>query len=314
MIIRSFHEPPEPALAGALAEFERQFSYPLGPGRSFRIEHGADYARFYRAIGDARCFVALDSERVLGVLAVAVRPLLLPDGRTVRAAYIGDLKVCPQARRGTALHRLARAAEVWGRPRAEVAFGVVMDGTAAVPSQYSGRAGIPAFEPVGRLMVLRFPCAEAIPDESRAVTEVSEAEGRDCYSRLSRGRHACPAGAPGERSSLPPTWLVTEDGLACGCLEDTRRAKRLIATDGEMVSAHLSCCAWADLRAATGLLRAVLGRAAAQGFPALFVSVDARDAADLEGAMSSVGTVRAPATVYAHGLPEGAWNVNSSEI
>ena len=313
MILRFFHEPPEPTLAGALAEFEHQFSYPLGPGRSFRIEHGADYARFYRVIGDARCFIALEGERVLGVLAVAIRPLLLPDGRAARAAYIGDLKVTREARRGTALYRLARAAEAWARPRADVAFGVVMDGTAAVPSQYSGRAGIPAFEAVGRLMVLRLPCA-AVPGETRGVSEVSEADGRDRFLRLSRGRCACPAGTPGERSSVAPVWLEAE-GLACGCLEDTRRAKRLIATDGEMVSAHLSCFAWADLRAAAALLRAAAGRSAAQGFPALFVSVDARDAADLEGVLRCDNVVRAPATVYGHGLQAGAaWNVNSSEI
>ena len=42
----------------ALARFEEQFTYPLGPGRTLRISHGDDYPRFFRAIGDAACFVA----------------------------------------------------------------------------------------------------------------------------------------------------------------------------------------------------------------------------------------------------------------
>src|SRR5262245_23882302 len=116
MIVEAFHEPPPPEPARALAAFERQFNYPLGPGRSFRIEHGDDYARFYRAIGEAQCFLAVEDERVLGVLSLAIRPLMRPDGSLLRSAYIGDLKIAPEARRGPTLFRLARAAEAWARP------------------------------------------------------------------------------------------------------------------------------------------------------------------------------------------------------
>lgn len=314
MTIESFLDPPPAERARALAEFERQFHYPLGPGRSFRIEHGDDYARFYRAIGDARCFLTLANDRVLGVLAVAVRPLLLPDGSAVQAAYIGDLKLAPEARHSTALYRLVRTAEVWARERAEVAFGVVMDGTAAVPPRYTGRAGIVPFDAVAHLMVYRFACAAGSP-VCGSIAEVREEEGRACYRRLSLGRFACPAGTPAERSSIAPLWLLAEDGAACGCLEDTRRAKRLLTDDGEMISAHLSCFAWRDARAGAQLLRAALGRAAALGFPALFVCVDARDMTDLEGALPGIAAIRAPATVYAYVLPAGsAWNLNSAEI
>lgn|SRR5262245_7985777 len=336
MIVESFHEPPPPDRARALADFERQFTYPLGPGRSFRIEHGDDYARFYRAAGEVRCFVAVErgwstrgasgdfisrsewttfEERVLGVLAVAIRPLRLPDGGTLRAAYIGDLKVAPEARRGTSLLRLARAAEEWARPRADVAFGVVMDGTPAVPAQYTGRASIPSFVAVTSVLVLRFSCAGACPSYDSPVNGREE-DVRECFRRLSSGRHACPPGHPAERSATAPAWLLLPDGSACGCLEDTRRAKRLVTDDGqEMVSAHLSCFAWRDLRAGAMLLRAALARAAALGFPALFVAVPRRDADALEGALKDVEVIRAPATVYAYGLPgDTDWNINSSEI
>jgi hypothetical protein len=200
-----------------------------------------------------------------------------------------------------------------------VAFGVVMDGTAAVPSQYSGRAGIPAFLPVGKVIVLRFSClglADGSYDRSDHL-EGQEENGRECFRRLSAGRCACLAGAPVERSSVALVWLLVPDGSACGCLEDTRRAKRLLTDDGEMISAHLSCFAWREVRAGAELLRAALGRAAALGFPALFTSVDERDAAGLLAALELEGVevIQAPATVYGYALPAGmVWNVNSSEI
>ena len=58
--------PPTPELARALATFEEQFTYPLGPDRWFRISHGDDYPRFFRAIGEAACFVAERDGRVVG--------------------------------------------------------------------------------------------------------------------------------------------------------------------------------------------------------------------------------------------------------
>lgn len=67
-------------LAAALARFETQFTYPLGPGRSFRVSHGDDNVRFFRALGEARCFVAEREQRVLGVLGAALRPLMFPGG------------------------------------------------------------------------------------------------------------------------------------------------------------------------------------------------------------------------------------------
>src|SRR5437879_313968 len=63
---------PSNELAEALAHFEAQFSYPLGPGRSFRISHGNDYAHFFRALGEAVCFVAESEGVVIGTLGAAI--------------------------------------------------------------------------------------------------------------------------------------------------------------------------------------------------------------------------------------------------
>src|SRR6476620_2196577 len=122
MKIHQLSGEPTPTLAQALAEFEKPFTYPLGPGKFFRISHGEDYTLFFRALGDAACFIAEDQGRVLAVLGTAIRPLRLPNGSECAAGYLGDLKIAANARGGTALVRLARAAEAWLRPKVQGAF------------------------------------------------------------------------------------------------------------------------------------------------------------------------------------------------
>lgn len=315
MKLHQLRERPGPPLADALMEFEGQFTYPLGTGRSFRIDHGRDYPQFYRAIGHARCFVAEESGKVLGVLAVAIRPVQLADGRSVPAAYIGDVKIAPGPRRGSVLLRAAKEAQPWCESRATAAFGVVMDGTAIVPSAYTGRLGIPPFAPVGKLVVLRLKCTKE-GAVGRPCFPVTEAQGRQCLHRFGRDRVLCPPGDPAVRSEIESAWFVHDDGAACGCLEDTRQAKRLIADDGaEMVSAHLSGFAYREVGAGAALVRSILGKAAALQFPALFVAVAAEQAEELCIALRDIEMVRAPATVFAYGIEAGpSWIVNSSEI
>jgi hypothetical protein len=316
MTVHRLSGPPGPALARALAEFEAAFRYPLGPGRSFGIRHGDDYPRFFRAMGEAACFVAEEEGRVVGAVGVAVRRLLLPDGTERPAAYVGDLKVSPNARNGFTFLRLAWEAQSWVRGRAEVGFGVVMDGTPVTPDAYMGRAGLPDAAVLGKVMVFRLACPKGPLDPGDADHDADEARGAACYRALSRGRYASPGGDPAERSEARPAWLVHPGGLACGRLEDTRRAKRLFDDAGEeMVSGHLAAFACRTPAAGAGLVRVALRRARAAGLPALFVAVAAADAAGLREALGTADVVEAPATVYGVGL--GAcpdWNVNSSEI
>ena len=313
MKVHALREPPPPELAGALAEFETRFTYPLGPGRSFRISHGDDYPRFFRAMGPAVCFVAQKGKRVVGTLAVAIRPILMPDGTERSVAYVGDLKIEPGARGGLVLVRLGTAALEWGRPQADAAYGVVMDGTPTSPSAYSGRAGLPAFLDIGRVFVLRFPTTAEETDD-RFITNA--ARGTECYRSLSRGRYAAWGGAPPERSETDPVWLMDPEGAACGRLEDTRRAKRLFDDEGaEMLSAHLACFAWRTPQAAARLINEARCRAALCGLPALFAAVAACELDALDGALGGIERVVAPATVFGAALPSGpAWNINSSEI
>jgi hypothetical protein len=310
---------PADDVARELAAFEERFTYPLGPGRRFTISHGEDYPRFFRAMGEARCFVARRGSEVVGALGVAIRPLVMPDGTRRTVAYVGDLKVAATMRGTLVFLRLAQAAYRWARPKVTAAYGVVMEGTTASPAAYTGRVGIPSFLKVGRILVLRFPTAGAggrgCGPGCRTVTA---AEGEAYYLRLSAGRCAAVGGAPAERSEIAAEWMVDEDGAACGRLEDTRRAKRLSDGEGnEMVSAHLSCFAFASPAAGARVFHAARRGAGALGFPALFVAVDEREAPELERALGGVEKAVAPATIYGAGLDAEAgvaWNVNTAEI
>src|SRR5438094_627504 len=122
MKVWQLSSPPSPALARVLAEFEAPFTYPLGPGKFFRISHGEDYTLFFRAQGNGACFIAEQNGRVVGAMGTAIRQLWMPDGTERLAAYFGDLKIAPEDRGGAVLMRLARAAEAWLRPKVEAGF------------------------------------------------------------------------------------------------------------------------------------------------------------------------------------------------
>jgi hypothetical protein len=313
MKVWQLSEPPSPDLARALAEFEAPFTYPLGPGKSFRISHGNDYTLFFRAQGNGSCFIAEDGGRVLGVLGTSVRRLWLPNAEEISAAYFGDLKIAPQARGRLVLGRLAREAEAWLRPKVAAGFGVVMGGTTMAPDDYTGRAGIPGFHDVGQVALLRVSGCNAAEPPGHFLTD--RETGLGYYRQLSFGRYACPTGEAAARSRILPLWLVHPGGAACGLLEDTRKAKRLILEDGsELLSAHLSCFAYSSVGAAAELIEVALAAAVQAGLPALFVSVTASEAEELCTTLRKLEVHVASATVYGAGLAAGGWNINSSEI
>jgi hypothetical protein len=315
MKIRCISGPPSPAMARALAEFEVPFTYPLGPGRFFRITHGEDYTLFFRTMGEEAYFVAEHQDKVVGVLGTSVRRLSNPQGAECAVAYLGDLKISAGARGGLVLGRLARAAQECLRPRVAAAYGVVMGGTASSPDAYTGRAGIPAFQELGRLIVLRLSVERQATPTVPLGLQAAPETGAACYRELSRGRYASPPVEALKRSQIRPVWLMKPDGSACGMLEDTRKAKRLIDDDGsEMVSGHLSYFAFKNAAAGVELVRAALGLLPSFGLPALFVAVCEPDSESLCKILTDVCVLPAAATVFGTGLIPGLWNINSAEI
>ena len=314
MTVDQIRAAPVAELARSLAAFEARFRYPLGPGRTFRISHGEDYPRFYRAMGEGVCFLARHEKQVIGTLGAAMRRLVLPDASECIAAYFGDLKVAPDARRGRAVLALLRAAQEWATPRVEAAFSVVMDGTGMTPKNYAGRLGIPAFAPLGRIVV--FHLHTRPPYAATGACAATHAKGRACHQRLRSGRYTISDGKPGQRSECPPQWLVLADGSACGRVEDTRLAKKLFDDqDAEMRSAHLSCLAYGSIQSGAEVIRAAQQRAAQLGFGALFVAIAAPEAARFAATLAAPPAAVAPATIFGTGLAPGPlWNINTAEI
>ena len=314
MTVHVLRDAPPPELAAALARFEEQFTYPLGPGRTFRISHGDDYPRFFRAMGAGACFVAERKGEVAGVVGAALRPLWTPAGPTRATLYLGDLKLSQSARRLFTLPLLAHEVWRWARGRADAAFGVVMDGTPVTPLRYTGLLGIPQFQEVGRIRVFRL----ATGDGDRIATEWVADGDRvgPLHRQLTAGRYAGAGGVPAERSETAPLWLAAPDDSACGRLEDTRRAKRLVADDGvEMRSAHLSCFAYRTPDAGVALLRVALKHGARRGFPALFVAVPEPDGEAFCHRLAGDGLVVAPATVFGAELESAPyWHIDTAEI
>jgi len=195
-----------------------------------------------------------------------------------------------------------------------VGFGVVMGGTTLTPEAYTGRAGIPGFQESGRLVIFRISGGDGLgADAEYFLTNRETCLG--CYRRLSLGRYACPTGEAEGRSQITPLWLMNPDGSACGMLEDTRKAKRLITGEGlELLSAHLSCFAYNAISAGAELIGVALRQAVRLGLPALFVSMAEPDAQELRASLHDFEVLAAPAIVYGTGLMAGAWNINSSEI
>lgn len=305
---------PPPWLQDALHDFEGNFTYPLGSS-TFSIEHGKDYGRFFRSLGEACTFVAAESGVVSGAISLSIREIVSPDEKVLKAAYICDIKLREEARAGRLLLSLSRLALDWGKERASVAYGIVMDGTAVTPLSYSGRLGIPAFKPVAKIAVLRLEALACMADEkTQAVAKESQA--RAVFSQLSPGFFATPLAFAGQRSQMQPTWLALPDSSACGCLEDTRRAKRLVDNRGEeMLSAHLGSLAYSDTASGAHLIRQAASLAKNRGYPALFLAVPLADSPTLCAALKEFSINVATATIFACGITAGDdWLVNSSEI
>jgi len=322
MTIRILTQAPESDLATALEEFERQFTYPLGSGQSFRISHGPDYPRFFRTIaGDSSAsFVAVGRNgQVRGTLGVAVRPLQFPGGGRQLAAYLGDLKTAPASARGRTLLRLASAAATWSIARgAVVGYGVVMEGTPHAPSRYTGRFGMHAFPALQRLCILRIP-VDFSKSRDQGSFETDALAVEECFLKLGSGAFTPIGGSPDLRSANHPSYLLLPDGSACAMIEDTRLAKRLFQGDGqEMLAVHLSKFTYAHPSAGARIIRQALARCASRALaPAMFVAIPHGDLARFRQLLADLpGMVEAPAAIYGTGFNGAAenWSINTSEI
>ena len=303
-----------PAATGrALAEFEREFSYPLGPSEHFRISHGEDYLPFFRAIGEPVLLAMEDAGKIVGGIARVRRRLDLRHGAGAEesvAHYLCGLKVAAAARGTAVLARLIgetkRGIEAGD---SQACYCVVMAGTGRLPTDYTGRLGVPRFEKVGEIVILRISPGGPFVKRCRVISTTDFAAIR---GRLARSGYAATGGESEYRSWMSPLPLVTPGGDACGMLEDTRRGKRLfLESGGELVSAHLSGFAYATPEAGAELLAAAVVRA--QG--PFFAALPLRQMEAMRTLLDGLNFTEAGACIYGHGLECGHdWWVDTAEI
>jgi len=319
--IQEIQSHPTAELNAKLETFESQFRYPLGSDSWFRISHGDDYTRFFRAIGDARCFIATSGSEVVGTITSTICRFRQPGGEFRRGGYISDLKVA-HSTSGRTLLRLFRAATDWTLTAPTPSFCVVMDGTAKSPVSYTGRLGVPEFVELAKLVILRIPIEllARIPSEQPRleIKACDREDARQLYQRLTDDCFATDGGQSSTRSLMLPIGLIASDGSVCGVLEDTRRCKRLFRSDGiEMVSAHLSCFGFRSVESAAAMILAALNRCSSLGIPALFVCVRPEDVRPILqfSQVEDAQTVEASATVFGNSFEgPGKWSINTAEI
>jgi hypothetical protein len=319
MEIRTFTGSVPPETGAAMEAFEEEFSYPLGDACRFRIRHGRDYLRFFRAMGRAELAVVSNGGVISGSIVHAARTVAFhpPGGgspESLPARYLCDLKVAPAARGSTALARLIRETR-----RAILASGatrcycVVMGGTGRLPTHYTGRLGVPAFQPLGDIAILRVSGDAAL---SGGILTVDEPAFQAVAGSIHHGGHRPLTGNGALRSLSGTTRLISADGTACAILEDTRLGKRLITDDGrELVSAHLSGFRHRTPEAGATLIRHAVALARGMDMPAVFLAVPASAAIPLIDLLDGLTVTNASATVYGHGFTTGAdWWIDTAEI
>lgn len=302
-------------MGAALAAFEREFSYPLGASGRFRISHGEDYLPFFRAMGEAELLLLEEAGAVQGVLARVRRVLERRggEGGEQMAHYLCDLKLREAARGSLGLPRLIRetkrAIEGSG---SRSCYCVVMEGTGKLPTDYTGRLGVPRFERLGEIAILRIGARR----KAEGLVELAPEDFGALHSRLAAPGYAATGAVSALRSLMEPLPLATTEGDACGVLEDTRRGKRLFVEDGsEMLSAHLSRFAYASPQAGARLLESAAALAGEQGMEALFVAVPGRASDGLLQHLADLAITVALAAVYGHALEAGVdWWIDTAEI
>jgi hypothetical protein len=314
MNLHHFSATVPPEIGRALARFEEEFTYPLGPHARFRISHGEAYLPFFQAMGELDLCVLEEQGQIVGGLARVARHLSLNGAARLPAHYLCDLKLRSISRGSFALPRLIRETKrIIEASDSHRCYCVVMEGTGKLPTDYTGRLGVPAFHRLGDISVLRLeagntPHPSSIPVSGAVFEEVFHSLPRAGYSALGADRSL--------RSLIEPIFLVSNNGDACAILEDTRRGKRLVLDSGpEMISGHLSRLAFASPGAARRLLLDATAVARDSGLPALFTAIPASRSAAVIAGLHGIQFTTAPAAIYGHALESGHdWWIDTAEI
>lgn len=287
-------------LKTSLATFERQFHYPLGENQSFSISHGEDYTAFYRSMGKATCLMAkTDENKILGTFCASLRYIQKTDkAQAVPALYLGDLKIDVIQQKTRLFYQLAKRMSELVDGDNEIALSVMMDGTKNTPpSTYSGRVNFTSFLPISNYYILKFQ-ATNYPYTEKRINYLTEENAFLLYQKITDKDYFLLSDST-LRSKMAPIWLADPEGKACGKLEDTEQAKRLITSDGHMLrSSHLSYFTFTDPVAGYALLLEAIKFSSQQNFLHTFIALNQNDFDLLSPLIKDLVYDVAPATLY----------------
>jgi hypothetical protein len=189
-----------------------------------------------------------------------------------------------------------------------------MDGTPLTPEQYSGRLGIPLFQAVKKVCILRFNTDIFNIGKNEQDEKISHETGYELYRLLNSEGTLLALSHSKIRSALEPLWFHSE-AKACGMLEDTRKAKKLFLSAGEeLISAHLSYFSFSDALSAADVLRQAILYAREQAYPAVFVALSTSQVELLQEALKNFSYQNLSATLYATNTICEHISVNTADI
>lgn len=299
-----------------LAEFEALFTYPLQNQEYFRISHSPDYSAFFRSIGSfAQSLLILKEKKIIAGLSAVECDIYTPQGNK-KALYVGDLKICANFRNSRALWKLISFVSAC-YPKIREAFCVVMEGTAVVPSAYTGRLGVPLFQPLQSINIIALDTKKVAQSASSAVNTLNSIQGKQLFTQLAAEKNYIQNNQPDLRSLNPPQWICSDSKMACGRLEDTQKGKRLFHQNGhELLNAHLAAFIYTEFDDAIHLLQQACIIAFQQGLHQLFCNIKLQDVPYCTQVFGTALQVNTQATVFTAGLGPSRydWLISTSEI
>jgi predicted N-acetyltransferase YhbS len=126
---------------------------PMAGTISIRIDREPDFFALLRLRGEAKVFVAVRGNDVIGCISAALRSTYVM-GAPETIAYIGDMKIAPQFSGGRTALRLIQSLEAYLRSMGvDLCFGVAAEGNRRALPLFEGRLGTPQWAPLGRFLV-----------------------------------------------------------------------------------------------------------------------------------------------------------------
>ena len=328
-----------------ISAFEAGFRYPLSPTEHFSISHGADYSLFYRSMGNSLVLAAEQDELPIATVAATIRELHSPCGTIQKCAYIGDLKYRKSTGASRKLLSLLLELQTWCIQNADSALAVVMGGTQNLPDSYSGRLGLRKMKRLGTMHIYRIPIQPlASCRQFKEAELIASARAHSIIDTSPRNFCSFKPIQNGDSESectslISPIWLGTnapgsttdlDNGespsgdCAIGCLQDTRKAKKLFREDGsEILNAHLTNFYFDSIDSAASIIESALESARDNNFEALFLSVDTERSQQLSAVLEKLGATKSEALIYGAGViaeeqfndhSNRNWCINSSEV